>query len=912
LRKDRKKRTIFGYFVMAYLLVVILFTLYRYYDESRNLDNIIKSKLQNGAAMVKYVMPRDYFDKAVNQYSISESNYSGYTEFLSHAAWENRFSYLYAFKEEDGKFHYIAASMNKKDLGSNKNKHYWYEYQNAPSALIKAFKTHKATYAKTKDSSGTFYTIYYPEYSPSGQFYISCADYDFLDIKMSLNSILYSAALQALTLLLLLLLIYITLSRLQKHYIRKLQYSNIVNEASPIGVISIQPDGQIDYVNPVFANLIGLPIESLEGHNIQEDLGFYVNDELINRIRICLLRQISWQGEFLNVSLSGAEYWVNAIINYTKAEDEGRAMLNVFASNVTIQMKSRISLGQHNKVLNYLSQAIHSLLAYPDVTKTLYEVISKYGENLGKSKVSILKFTNNNYDIVSSWVDIDEADNSIPINMFSQINKPLYTDWDDNLKSGKCVGGESYDFPISLITLARIQNPGILNICPIFSADKYWGFIISLQTQRDEIIDEELEQTVMYSIADSIGSALKRSEIDYALRQSNDAKTRFMSSMSHEIRTPLNGVIGMINLLESTELTDEQKDFIEAIKVSGRLLLNLINNILDISRIEAGKTQLRNDPVVLENCVQSAINVVNYELNEKKLLLDLSWDSKLPLVIQADETRLKQVIVNLLHNAIKFTDSGSIKITVARLSKKSIQFSITDTGVGMTSEQIAHIFEPFYQTGPISQRLKGTGLGLAITKQLIELMNGEITVRSEPGQGTAITFTIEVAILDDNVDYSTGIQETDKAADEQEMSSLKPTKIAVLLGKDLDDKILQNFLLSKRYKHLTAENLKELRDIIPADDIKIIFINLSHHCLKQKNFLVDLKKTYIDFPEKRWLIITDKTTGDLIDPEFSEGYVYCLPKPLDFKQLLLYLQNAIVKNKNGYHDAQDDMKLEEH
>lgn len=912
MRKDRKKRTIFGYFVIAYLFVVVIFTLYRYYDESRNLDNIIKSKLQNGAAMVKYVMPRDYFDKAVNQYSVSDRDFIKYIEFLSHATWENHFSYLYAFKEENGKFYYIATSVSKKDLGDKKYKPYWLEYTDPPPALFKAHKTHKATYAKVKGQSGTFYTIYYPEYSPSGQYYISCADYDFLDIKTSLNSILYSAALQAFTLLLLLLLIYITLSRLQKHFIRRLQYSNTVNEASPIGVISIQPDGQIDYVNPVFASLIGLPIESLEGRNIHEDLGFYANDELINRIRICLLRQISWQGEFLNVSLSGNEYWVNAIINYTDTKEEGRAMLNVFASNVTIQMKSRISLGQHNKVLNYLSQAIHSLLAYPDVAKTMYEVISKYGENLGKSKVTILKSNNNTYDIVSTWVDIVESDNSIPINMFSQINKPMYTDWEDNIKNGRLISGESYDFPISLITLARINNPGILNICPIFSADKYWGFIITLQTQRDEIIDEELEQTVMLSIADSIGSALKRSEIDTALRQSNDAKTRFMSSMSHEIRTPLNGVIGMINLLESTKLTAEQRDFIEAIKVSGRLLLNLINNILDISRIEAGKTVLRTDPVVLKNCVQSAINVVNYELNEKKLKLDLSWDAKLPLIIQADETRLKQVIVNLLHNAIKFTDNGSIKIAVARLSKKNLQFTITDTGVGMTQEQIEHIFEPFYQTGPISQRLKGTGLGLAITKQIIELMDGEISVRSELGQGTSISFTIKAVILDDNVDYSKGTTETVKDTEEYDKSSINPPEIALLLGKDMDDKILQNFLLSKHYKHYTYDSIKELRDRILNDEIKMVFVNLSHFCLKQGNFLVELKKSYIDFPDKRWLIITDKTTGDLIDPEFSEENVYCLPKPLDFKQLLLYLQKSLLKEKNRHHEGQDDMKLEEH
>jgi len=895
VKKSKQKRAIFGYFVIAYLLTVVIFTVFRYYDESHKWDELIRAKLLTGAAMVKHVMPDGYFDRAVAAGSISESEYQNLNVVLSKATWEGQFKYLYALKEVDGKFYFIACSLTRKQVGDKQYEPYWLAYNEAPPALAKAFKLHKTVYAKYTDRWGSAYSVFYPQYSDSGEYYIAGADYDFSLMKGAMNSILINALLQAIVLLMLLFMIYLTLTRLQKHYVRRLQFSNSVNEAAPIGVMSVQPDGQIDYVNPVFAELIGLSVSNLDGFNIHEELGFYKNDELINRIRICLNRQISWQGEFLNYSLAGKEYWVNAIINYITVEQTGKAMLNIFAEDVTNKMKSRISLGQHNKVLKFLSQAIHNLLANPELDKTLPDVLAQYALNLNKNQVSILKAASNSYEIVAAWVASTVTDTNIPVNMFSQVHKSQHTNWEANLQDGQIVGGESYDFPISLITMARIPHPGVLHLCPIFCDEKYWGFIISLQTQREETIDSELEHTVMQSIADSIGSALKRHEVESAIRKSIDAKTSFLSSMSHEIRTPLNGVIGMINLMESTSLTHEQKEYTDAIRVSGRLLLNLINNILDISRIEAGKTLLRSDPIGLASCLQTAVNIVNYELKEKKLALELSLDAKLPKIIQGDETRLKQIIVNLLHNSIKFTDHGSIKVAVERVNRKAIRFIVSDTGIGMTPEQVNNIFEPFYQAGTISQKLKGTGLGLAISKHLVEIMNGEITVESEPGKGTSISFTVELPILEDSVDFNEQVITSDPENSEQLSNANLPINIAYLPGNDLDDKVLLNFLSSKGYKPAVTDEWENLLSQLELKDIKLAIVNLSKQNLEQKSLIDKLNKAIIDRSDLRWLILSDKDCYSVLRTAtiLPADRALCLPKPLNLDEIIRFVKDTL-------------------
>jgi PAS domain S-box-containing protein len=268
-------------------------------------------------------------------------------------------------------------------------------------------------------------------------------------------------------------------------------------------------------------------------------------------------------------------------------------------------------------------------------------------------------------------------------------------------------------------------------------------------TEQKRISTELTEAMVFAELATSIAEEAKMKAESATLIAENavKAKQQFLSNMSHEIRTPMNAIIGFTKVLLKTDLSSKQKEYLTAIKMSGDALIVLINDILDLAKVDAGKMVFEQTPFTLSLSISAMLHLFEAKIQEKNLKLALDYDQRIPEVLVGDPVRLHQIILNLLSNAVKFTIRGGITVSVTLLSeddeKVSIEFAVSDTGIGIEENKLANIFENFQQASSSTSRLYGgTGLGLAIVKQLIEPQGGSIIVKSKVDEGSTFSFIL--------------------------------------------------------------------------------------------------------------------------------------------------------------------------
>lgn len=560
------------------------------------------------------------------------------------------------------------------------------------------------------------------------------------------------------------------------------------------------------------------------------------------------------------------------LANQNKEKDDRAAQLAIANQQLAIQNEEKIKRGAKLSLANYERGIIEASLD-PLIT------ISPEGKitDMNEATVTI------------TGVDREHLINSSFLDYFTEPEKAS-AGYQEVFAKGSVA-----DYPLTLR-----RNDGkltdVLFNGSVYKDDKgkVLGIVIVARdvTEQKRIASELMEAKIFAELATEIAEEAKNKAERATLiaETAVKAKQQFLSNMSHEIRTPMNAILGFTKVVMKTDLSSKQKEYLAAIKVSGDVLILLINDILDLAKVDAGRMTFEGTPFKMESSISSMLHLFETKIQEKNLQLVKKYDAKIPDLLIGDPMRLHQIILNLISNAVKFTTDGKITVGVRLMNENderaTIEFSVTDTGIGIAENKIKHIFDDFQQgTSGTTRLYGGTGLGLAIVKQLVELQGGSIQVKSEIDNGSTFSFVLSFLKAKEDIRLETDIVEMNPDS--------KNIKVLVVEDIALNQLLMKTILDDFSFECEIAANGKLAVEKLHNESYDIVLMDLQMpemNGFEATKYIRDVLKSKIPIIA----LTADVTTVDLAKCK-AVGMNDYIAKPVDERLLYTKITNHVKK-----------------
>ncbi len=626
------------------------------------------------------------------------------------------------------------------------------------------------------------------------------------------------------------------------------QYRSLVEQIPSVSyVLPINNNAELAYISPQMQELLGVPASEWNA-GFLNTWADYIHpddrDHVYQDVRQTIATEAPFCCEYRMIKYDGTVIWVRDTARIGLAVDGETRLLRGSAFDISDRKLTEAKLDQNKNLLNLTIANVPVGIATFNLQSEFLTVNRGFCKIFGYTEAELLKMTVNELTHPNSMETTLTALYRLLANEVTSIKvEKQYTH-----KKGHAID------VISRFGLVRDEN------------DKPIQFVVGV-----EDVTERKQTEAKLAAAQVAESA-------------NKAKSEFLAVMSHELRTPMNAVIGMTEILENTPLSPQQQQYVSTIRNGGQVLLSVINNILDFSRIESGQFELEVRPFKLEQCIEEVLDLMTSRTAEKSLELSALINSDVPQQFLGDYNRLRQILVNLVSNAIKFTEAGEIAITVdARLIKQEtntyeLLVDVRDTGVGIAPEAISRLFKAFSQAdSSIARQYGGTGLGLAICKQLCELMGGEIWVNSTVGKGSTFSFKI--------------VAESIPTEPMPIAPELKGKRILIINSNSTIQEVISIYAQAWKLIPQCAYSPTEALQLLSESTFDVVLIDVQMVDSLQINALELAQSIQEVFPDLKLVLLTSvKEIGDSLTVRFADY----ITKPISASKIYQSLVNVFT------------------